>query len=160
MTMGQPDRGPGVWCPPPLLFVGGFLVAWLLDRWLTFEIDGEGAGMLQTVIGMTLLTGGLSLMGWGLVTFARARTAIIPHRPARVLVRSGPYRFTRNPMYVGLTAAYVGSAFVLNTAWPIVMLPVVLTALVRLVVWREERHLSRKFGDAYAEYGRQVRRWL
>jgi len=160
MTMSQADHGPGVWCPPPFLFAGGFLVAWLLDRWLMFEIDGRGPGALQTAVGAVLLAGGLSLMGWALVTFARARTAIIPHRPARVLVQEGPYRFTRNPMYVGLTAAYLGLAFALNAAWPLVMLPIVLLALVRLVVRREERYLVRKFGDVYADYGRHVRRWL
>jgi len=160
MTVDQADRGPRVWCPPPFLFAGGYLVAWFLDRRLPFELDGGGAGALQTVIGTALLAGGLSLMGWALLTFARARTAIVPHRPARVLVQSGPYRHTRNPMYVGLTSAYIGLAFVLNDAWPFVVLPLVLLALVRLAVDREERYLLRKFGDAYRDYGRQVRRWL
>jgi protein-S-isoprenylcysteine O-methyltransferase Ste14 len=96
----------------------------------------------------------------GIATFARARTAIYPNQPARALVTTGPYRFSRNPMYLGLTAAYFGLALVLNWAWPLVLLPVVLGALSALVIDREERHLASSFGTAYTEYRRHVRRWF
>jgi protein-S-isoprenylcysteine O-methyltransferase Ste14 len=158
--MSTPDRGPGVRFPPPFLFVGGFLMAWVLHRWLPFEIDDDGAGRIQTAVGAAFMAAGLALMSWGVVTFARARTAILPHRPARRLVREGPYRFTRNPMYVGLTSAYVGLSIVINAVWPILVLPLVLASLRRFVVRREERHLTEKFGGDYSEYCRRVRRWL
>jgi len=158
---GAPDRGPDIRIPPPVIFVGGFLIAWLLDRWLIFEIDGRGvAGRVQTALGIGLGAAGLAIMAWALVTFVAARTAVIPHRPARQLVRHGPYRWTRNPMYFGLTSAYVGLALVWNAAWPLVLLPVVLFVLTRYVVRREERYLGRRFGDAYADYRSRVRRWL
>lgn len=112
------------------------------------------------MLGWALVVGGLGLMAWAGVTFARARTAIIPVRPARVLVRGGPYRWTRNPMYLGLTVAYVGGTLLMNSAWPLLFLPIVLITVSVLVIRREERYLESAFGDAYREYSRQVRRWL
>ena len=95
-----------------------------------------------------------------MITFWRARTAIIPHRPASRLVRHGPYRFTRNPMYVALTALYVGLALLFNVAWPLVVLPVVLWLLWHVVIRHEERYLLFAFGGDYAAFTREVRRWL
>jgi protein-S-isoprenylcysteine O-methyltransferase Ste14 len=153
-------RGPAVRFPPPFLFVGGFLAAWLLDMLLGFEIDGEGVGLIQAGLGVAAMAVGLAFMLWGLATFARARTPIIPDRPARQLVVHGPYRFSRNPMYVGLTSLYTGLALVLNMAWPLVLLPVVLLTLTALVIVHEERHLRDAFGTTYEEYCRRVRRWV
>lgn len=159
--MTAPDRGPGVPFPPPFLFVAGFLAGLGLDRWLlAFEIDNDGAGRVQSAVGLVLMAAGLALVLWGIVTFARARTAIIPHRPARLLVLGGPYRFSRNPMYVGLTALYLGLAIASNLVWPILLLPLVLWLLVAIVIRREERHLTEKFGEEYRAFCRQVRRWI
>ena len=83
-----------------------------------------------------------------MVTFWRARTAIIPHRPASRLVRHGPYRFTRNPMYVGLTGLYTGLALIFNVGWPLVLLPLVLVVLWGVVIQREERYLRAAFGKS------------
>ena len=146
--------------PPPLVFIAGFALAWFLDTRLEFLIHGAGAGPAQTTLGLTLLAAGFFFMAWGLVTFVNHRTAIMPVSRARALVRSGPYRFSRNPMYVGLTAAYIGGAVVTNMAWPLVLLPLVLAALVAFVIRREEAYLQTEFGDAYDAYRREVRRWL
>ncbi|MEZ5316058.1 MAG: isoprenylcysteine carboxylmethyltransferase family protein [Vicinamibacterales bacterium] len=158
--MTATGRGPGVRFPPPLLFVGGFGLGVLLNRRLEFLVTGSGAGPIQTTVGLAALALGLTLMAWGIVTFLRARTAVMPTRPARDLVRSGPYRFSRNPMYVGLTTAYLGGVLVTNLAWPLMLLPFVLLLLVLAVIRREERYLHGEFGDAYAAYCRDVRRWL
>jgi protein-S-isoprenylcysteine O-methyltransferase Ste14 len=158
--VAEPRLGPGIRFPPPLLFVGGFGLGWLLDRRLEFLVTGGGAGPVQTALGLAALGGGLLLMAWGIVTFLRARTAVVPVRPARALVRSGPYRFSRNPMYTGLTAAYLGGVLVTNLAWPLLLLPFVLLLLTTLVIRHEEAYLLREFGDAYSDYCRAVRRWL
>ena len=156
----HPAASPNVRVPPPFVFVAGWVAAWLLHQRLPFEIDGGGASMPQQAVGIVLLASGLTLMGWALATFARARTPIVPVRPARVLVRTGPFRFSRNPMYVGMTAAYVGLAVLVNQAWPILFLPTVLIVLLFGVIRREERHLHSAFPDEYAAYCRRVRRWL
>lgn len=153
-------RGPDVRIPPPLLFVAGWLAGWWLDRRLVFEIDGGGAGVVQTSLGGLMAAVGLVLMWWGMTTFIRARTSILPRRPARALVRGGPYGWSRNPMYLGLTVAYVGLAVLANRVWPLVWLPVVLIVLTTAVIRREEAYLRGAFGEAYEAYRRQVRRWV
>ena len=153
-------RGPDVRIPPPLFFVAGWAAAWWLDRRIGFAIDAAGSSALQVALGGLFLAGGLALMGGALSTFIRAGTAVLPMRPARLLVTTGPFRRTRNPMYLGLTTTYFGLAVIANLAWPIVLLPVVLVALSSVVIEREERYLARAFGAEYERYRSRVRRWL
>ena len=89
-----------------------------------------------------------------------AGTSPMPHSPAKQLVIRGPYRFTRNPMYVGMTIAYLGGVATANSVWPLVALPLVLAGIYAFVIRREERYLEAEFGDAYRDYCRRVRRWL
>jgi protein-S-isoprenylcysteine O-methyltransferase Ste14 len=92
--------------------------------------------------------------------FRRAGTTENPFKPSTALVFDGPYRFTRNPMYLGMAAVYVGLAFVLGLMWALLFLPLVLIAVDRLVIAREEPYLERKFGEEYVAYKRRVRRWI
>jgi len=153
---------PGVRFPPPLVFAAGLLIGLALDRWIfTIPIaGGEGDRAPLTILGWFALVAGVAFAAWGMITFRRARTAIVPFRPARTVVSSGPYRWSRNPMYVGLTALYTGLAVLLNAGWPLILLPLVLTALWFFAIRREERYLTHAFGDQYIEYQRRVRRWL
>jgi protein-S-isoprenylcysteine O-methyltransferase Ste14 len=154
------DRGPNVRVPPPFVFVAGWVGGWLLSGVRTFEIDGAGASPAQEIVGIAMLASGFFLTGWGLAVFHRAGTPVLPVRSARVMVTEGPFRFSRNPMYLGLTVAYVGLSLLMNQAWPIVLLPLVLIALTIFVIEREERHLARVFGGDYDAYRARVRRWL
>ncbi len=157
--MPPSSRGPGIPFPPPLVYVAGWVIAWELNRRVEFLIDGSGPGTAQTAVGSAALAGGLGVMLIGLVTFVRARTSVMPNQAARQLVTWGPYRFSRNPMYVGLTVAYVGLATLVNQAWPLVLLPAVLWG-VTAVIAREERYLRNAFGEAYGAYCRRTRRWI
>ena len=160
MPDASASRGPGVVVPPPLVFIAAFGLAWWLDSRLEFEIDGAGAGGVQMALGVAAIVVGLGLAYSGIATFARARTPILPVKPARLLVLTGPYRFTRNPMYLGLTTVYFGAALVLNMAWALVLLPVVLGVLTVFVIEREERYLLSAFGGGYEHYRQRVRRWI
>lgn len=157
----KPDN-PGVRFPPPLLFVGGLFLAWLLDtRVRSLPMFGTGSTTpTMKFAGYALIIAGFGIAAWGMITFTRAHTAIIPHNPASSLVETGPYHFTRNPMYTGITVAYVGGILLLNTWWAVVFLPLALLLLFRFVVKREERYLSAEFGAAYDEYRQRVKRWL
>jgi protein-S-isoprenylcysteine O-methyltransferase Ste14 len=162
MPTSLPDAAPphpGVRFPPPFLFAGGWLAGWLLDRAYPRPLLAGAPAALE-MVALALCVAGLALSGWGMLTFARARTALIPNRPARRLVAGGPYRFTRNPMYVGMTALYLGLTLLARSWWPLLFLPVVLALLVRLVIRREERYLASAFGEEYEDYRRRVRRWL
>jgi protein-S-isoprenylcysteine O-methyltransferase Ste14 len=116
--------------------------------------------LLQQGLGWGASAGGLILMFWGMGTFVMARTAVFPNQPARALVRHGPYRFTRNPMYVGLTLLYVGTALIANLVWPFVLLPVVILVMTTMIIRREEAYLRRAFGAEYDGYCAGVRRWV
>ena len=156
----KPMRHPGVRFPPPVLFVAGLVAGWALDRYgRALPLPGVGTAAARGV-GLVLVLLGLALVGWGIATFRRARTAIIPHYPASQVVDRGPYRFTRNPMYTGFTIVYLGVTALLRSAWPLLLLPLVLVALVRLVIAREERYLRAAFGADYDAYCARVRRWL
>jgi protein-S-isoprenylcysteine O-methyltransferase Ste14 len=160
MSVRVPLSNPGVYFPPPFYFVAGVVAGWLLDKYIiALPIPQLMAGFVS-MLGVGLLVIGLLLMMWGLVTFRRAGTAIIPHQSASRLVVTGPYRFTRNPMYTGLTIAYIGVSGLLGTAWPLLLLPEVLFIVFRFVIQREERYLDDAFGPEYAEWCGRVRRWL
>jgi protein-S-isoprenylcysteine O-methyltransferase Ste14 len=101
----------------------------------------------------------LILAGLGLAAWAVRAAADVDLERSNQLVRSGPYAFSRNPMYVAWTVGYVGIAFVANTAWPLVLLPGVLL-VTHLAVIREERSLEGRFGAEYRNYTTSVRRYL
>jgi protein-S-isoprenylcysteine O-methyltransferase Ste14 len=155
-----PLSNAGVYFPPPFIFGIGLVAAWALDRyWHALPLSGFAGSALKP-LGWILLALGVILAGWGMATFRRAKTAINPHRSASQLVTHGPYRFTRNPMYTGLTLAYLGGTALLNSAWPIILLPIVLVVLVRRVISREEAYLRQAFSADYTAYSARVRRWL
>lgn len=154
-------RGPGTPFPPTLLFVLGLLAAWWLHQALPFVIGP--APPLATWMpgaGAVILAAGTAVFWWGMSTFARARTGIMLQSPASRLVTAGPYRWTRNPMYVGFVAMYLGFALIMNSFWPLALLPAVVLALELVVIAREERYLRTVFGSEYEEYCRRVKRWI
>jgi protein-S-isoprenylcysteine O-methyltransferase Ste14 len=153
--------GPGTPFPPTLLFVLGLLFAWWLHATIPFEIVAEPSfGLWALTIGTVALVVGAAVFWWGMSTFARARTGILLQRPASRLVTYGPYRWSRNPMYVGFVAMYLGFALMMNSVWPIALLPGVIVALELIVITREERYLRTVFGDVYEDYCRKVNRWM
>ncbi len=123
-------------------------------------VDGDATIRLFQNIGVGLVIAGLLIVFWGMLTFARARTAILPMRPASRLVARGPYRFTRNPMYTGMAVSFLGGAIGMNSVWALVMFPFVILLISSLVISREERYLSSEFGEDYDTYRKTVRRWL
>lgn len=153
------DRGPGVSFPPPLLFVGGLTIGVLLDLVLPLPAVIPDARWV-VVVGFTLVALGLGLMLAGIITFKRHRTAVYPNRPASLVVDTGIYAYTRNPMYTGLTIAYLGGVFLTGVLWVLILLPVVLTLLVTQVIRREERHLHERFPEVYTAYCARVGRWF
>jgi protein-S-isoprenylcysteine O-methyltransferase Ste14 len=153
-------RSPGVRFPPPLLYLGGLVLGWALGRLgpaLPLAINNVAA---LRAVGWALLVVGVAVSAWGAATFRAANTAIVPMRSASSIVTSGPYRFTRNPMYLGMTTAYCGISFLLNSLWPLLLLPFVLFLLVHFVIRREEAYLSQAFPTEYGAYRIRVRRWL
>jgi protein-S-isoprenylcysteine O-methyltransferase Ste14 len=153
--------GTGVRIPPPALFIVVFFIGlWLEGALYRIRmLDTDATSIPLVIAGMVLVTLGVLVALWGVRTFKRHKTAVMPYKAARILVRAGPYRYSRNPMYLGMTLAHLGGAVALNAMWPIILLPMALVLLFYLVIRKEEEHLWRSFGDDYVAYRSQVRRW-
>jgi protein-S-isoprenylcysteine O-methyltransferase Ste14 len=102
----------------------------------------------------------LALLAWAIVTITRAGSSVPTNLPTTTIVESGPYRFTRNPIYLGMFLGLIGLALAFDTLWLLLMLVPFALAIRYGVVGREEAYLERKFGDAYRGYRSRVRRWL
>lgn len=129
----------------------------LLNRWLPIDIFPVYAAWMAGALFLLL---GLALIASAMVKFTRSGTTIRPDRASSTLVIAGPYRFTRNPMYVGLAIAYFGLAIADRSPWSLILLPVVLTVIRYAVIAHEEAFLERRFGSSYIDYKARVRRWL
>lgn len=148
---------PNVRFPPPFLYVAAVIGGLLLDRRWSLPI---GADRARPALAWLLIAVSAALMASSFGSFWRKHTSIIPIRPATALVITGPYRFTRNPMYLALALLTTGLGLWMNTWWPILLLVPTLAMVQRLVIAREERYLRRRFGAAYDAYARDVRRWV
>jgi protein-S-isoprenylcysteine O-methyltransferase Ste14 len=143
--------------PPPLIFAGGLIVGLLLEEALPSV--AVPAAVIVVAAPMFLVLWAV-ITAWSVLSLHRNRTTLIPIRPTTALVVSGPYRFTRNPMYVGMVYLYLAFALWFNVFWAVILLPVVIGVVHSYVIGREERYLERKFGDSYREYKSRVRRWI
>jgi protein-S-isoprenylcysteine O-methyltransferase Ste14 len=143
--------------PPPPLFVFSFLAGVGLERLaaLPFSLHGWAR-----VVGIALTVAALLLLASAPLLFLLERTTIVPHRTARRLVTRGPYRITRNPMYLALTLVYAGVALALGHVWSLLFLPLPVWVMHTKVIPFEEATLTRAFGDEYLAYQKRVPRWI
>jgi protein-S-isoprenylcysteine O-methyltransferase Ste14 len=152
------NQTPGVIAPPPLIYVGGFLLGWLLEhRW---PVAYGLIEPLAALFGWLLVACGIALFAAALVALRRVRTSVNPYTPTAAVATTGPYRFSRNPIYLADLLIYVGATALLNSPWPLLWLPAVIWIMQRGVILREERYLTERFGNLYAVYTSRVRRWL
>jgi len=145
--------------PPPL--VGAIVaVSMYLAAWL--EPDTALALPGRLVVCWLLVLAGIGVDLAGLHAFRRARTTINPMRPhaTSTLVTSGIYRFTRNPMYLGMLLLLLAWAIWLSSLLALLLAAVYVVYLNRFQITPEERVLASRFGQDYADYRKQVRRWL
>lgn len=154
--MTQRER-PGIIAPPPLLYAVALVVVIVLQWMWPLSI---AAHAVTTWAGVAVFALGLAFNLWGAWSMKRARTPINPYRPAEVVVTSGAFRLSRNPLYVGLDLALLGLALVLNSLWGLPVLLVLLAVMHYGVILPEERYLEGKFGEPYRQYRVAVRRYL
>ena len=145
---------------PPFLFLGALALGCLLSLVAPLGPGLGQANTLAVIVGLTFVAIGIALAGLSLRRFRLAGTSVVPGEPSTALVVTGPYAFTRNPIYIGFVLAYFGLAIVLTSLWVLLLLIPVLLILQRGVVEREEAYLQRQFGDAYRQYQARVPRWL
>ena len=148
---------PGVIMLPPVLYGIG-LLAILAARWSWPLPIAESS--LPFWIGISLLAVGGAFGIWGQMLMSAAGTNVSPARPTTAVVMSGPFRISRNPLYLALNLAFLGLTLAMNSWWGVVALAVLLPLMHFGVILREERYLERKFGESYLRYKARVRRYL
>lgn len=157
----QQDDTPGLAMRPPtypfIALVAAIGLEWLLP--LSFLAAPSLMGW-QSWLGAVLVLGGFGLALPAITAFNAAGTNVDPHKPSLILVTDGPYRFSRNPIYLGFLLIQFGVSLGFSLEWGLIFLPLVWLALDRLVVVREEAYLHGKFGTAYTDFLARTRRWL
>ena len=159
--MTEPSDHPDVIMFPPFIVLIALAAAVALE-WvigLHFLPPMAWSGW-QLFVGLVLVLAAVALAGWAVRTFSSVGTNVSPHEPALHLAISGPYRFTRNPMYVGFVLLMIGVSLIFSLEWGIILAPVLALILHYGVVLREERYLTEKFGQPYRDFLGRTRRWL
>ncbi len=144
--------------PVPWIFVLTYLVGVALE-FVCFR-NRASPTFLGTDTGIILFAAGAAFAAWGWLVFRKAKTTRVPGEASTTLVTRGPYRFTRNPMYLGLTIAYLGEAGILKQVGPVLLLPLIFAYLNWIVIPVEEERLRQVFGAQYDVYRTAVGRWF
>ena len=142
---------------PPVAVGAPLLAGWLATRTWGDPVD---LGGWSVPVGWALVVVFAAWNGWSLWLFSRHDTGLLPGQPTLRIIEEGPYRLSRNPLYVGLLDLYLGLALLAPTVWGLVLFPVAVLLLLWGAIRPEERFLHERFGAPYDDYARRVRRWL
>jgi protein-S-isoprenylcysteine O-methyltransferase Ste14 len=146
--------------PVPWVFVLTYLIGVGLQLVLPIHVHSNDALRIVYVTGIVSIVLGVLVAFSALGLFRKPDTTTVPFDTPSKLVTSGPYRISRNPMYVGLALIYLGVAGTQGRLWPPILLPLVMAYVDRVVIPVEERRLLEVFGTEYGQYSARVRRWL
>lgn len=143
---------------PPILLVGTLASAALLGGLAPLPMPLTGAA--ASGAGLALMLSGGCLMFWAFATFRQAGTTVLPNQRSDALITGGPFRHSRNPIYLAEAIFMAGLALYSGTVWYALAIPPFVVAVTRFAIVREEAHLHMRFGDAWRTYAASVRRWL
>ena len=158
--MSKPRDAAAVRFPPPLIPLATILLGGLLDRDWPIDPGFELSRPIRYVVGGLIVTCALTIVSWAIAHFRLRGQDEKPWTPTTAIVGAGPYRFTRNPMYLGMVILCIGAAILLTNWWILALTPLCALALWVFAIRPEEAYLESKFGEGYRSYKRRVRRWL
>jgi len=157
--MSNTKDSPGVYVPPPLVYIGMFLISLLLQKLLPID-KSFFRTTIAAIIGVVCIVIGLCFNVPALRQFAKTKNTLITIKPANSLQTTGIYSITRNPMYLSLLLVYMGLALLIGNWWTLLLLPILIVVITHFIIKLEERYLERAFGKTYLDYKAQVRRWI
>ena len=158
--MAESGDNDGVVMLPPLVFLAGLIIGFAIWWFWPVPIAPSEWSVAVRVIGAIATALGLWAMFSAISVFRRVDTTPVHWKPTTMLAFDGPYRFTRNPMYVGMALVQGGIALLGNALWPLIALAPVIAIIQTQVIAREEAYLEAKFGAPYVDFKERVRRWL
>ena len=159
MTSQQRDASsPVPW--PPIIYLSAALVAGLMSWAAGWPFLPGTARDYALACGVGVIFLGANFLVLAGLRFNRAKTPIPPNVPTKTLVFDGVYKYTRNPMYLGMTLVLAGLSLMLNQLWFVIAVPIAVYAVTKLAIEREEEYLARRFGEPYLDYTAKVRRWF
>lgn len=153
------SKGPGVYIPPPLLYVLTFVAAVFIQKKIPLS-DALFRTTITEVVGILFIIISLFFLGKSLRQFFLTKNTVILIKPASSLQTTGIYSATRNPMYVGLAILYLGISCFIGNWWNFILFPLLLIIVQEFVIRKEEKYLQIEFGQEYKEYRAKVRRWI
>ena len=154
--MSDGNDTPDVKIIPPQIYLAGIIIGFLATIWMPTKFVPNSVAW---TVGGILIFCGAVLAGGAILKFKDVGTTVRPDRAASTLVIAGPYKVTRNPMYLGLAFVYFGIAIAGQSVWALILLPVVLAVIQRRAIEPEEAFLEERFGANYISYKEMVRRW-
>ena len=155
--MSDGNDAPNVKIIPPLIYLAGIVIGFLATIWMSTKVLPNSVAW---TVGGILIFCGAVLTSYAVLKFKDVGTTVRPDRAASTLVIAGPYKISRNPMYLGLALVYLGIAIAAQSVWALILLPVVLAIIQRQAIEPEEAFLEKRFGANYINYAAKVRRWL
>ena len=153
------ERGAHVRFPPPLVFLSGILLG-VAFEYIVAPAPVPVRRAISAIGGVLFVIVGLGFIASARILFKRTGQSPVPWKPSPALILRGPYRFTRNPMYLGITLFECGLGLAVNNLWISLFAVPALVTVHFIAVRPEERYLSEKFGESYRVYLAQVRRYL
>ncbi|KAF0807517.1 hypothetical protein A167_02849 [Alcanivorax sp. S71-1-4] len=148
---------PEVLMPPPLLHLGGLFIGYTLDQVFHWQLAPSDE---RVMLALLPALPAVALILWSALLFRRHRTTILPQRAASTLVTQGPFRFSRNPIYLSFALLHLACAIANGSPGMLLTLPLVVVVMDRHVIAAEEAFHQRQFGAAWQAYRARVRRWL
>ena len=156
--MSDKADAPNVVIHPPIA-LGMAIIFALAANWV-YPLPFLPAGIAHIELGLIVIVGGFLLVRWAVQTFRKAKTNLLTNQATLAIVSTGPFAYSRNPIYVGALIGLIGFAIAVNSLWFLVALVVIFFVLQFGVIAREEAYLTRKFGQTYLDYKAKVRPWL
>jgi protein-S-isoprenylcysteine O-methyltransferase Ste14 len=144
--------------PPPVLYLGALISGLVIQIAIPLAIPTSAFTLRMMGLFLLILSGAFAR--WAFVTMGQMGTSASPREQSSALVTHGPFKVSRNPIYVAMTGLYLGISLLVDSLWPLLFLIPLLVIMHWGVILREERYLARQFGEPYLAYKSSTRRWL